>query len=496
MTKVNEGRSPSEANDEKPEATDGGLGGRAVSPPADYDTQLLAVEGEKDVVFQRKCQLVVLNGVNKGKKLDLNRPVTKIGKKENNELILDEKTVSRNHVEIVQLENSYVLKDLESTNGTYINDIRVKEAYLSPGDVIRIGTIRIEFIAFDEKVQIEPSTRNEFGPLLGRSRRMRQIFSILEKISPTNATVLIEGETGTGKELVARAIHLNSPRKSKAFVVFDCSAVAPNLIESELFGHVKGSFTGAVATRKGAFEEANGGTIFLDEIGEMSPELQPKLLRALEQREIKKVGANDTAAIDVRVVCATNRNLKKEVSEGRFRQDLYYRLSVVKINLPPLRERPDDVPFMIEKLLASGKFNVATDGKLKVTRVEDGALKMLTRYQWPGNVREMVNILERIVPMIDGNAITSQQVAFIFEEMERDEESTERMSVDMGLPFKEAKQKIVESFEKDYLAALLRRNNYNISKTAREAGIDRKHIRNLLKKYGIIGEDAPETDEE
>ena len=441
MTKVNEGRSPSEANDEKPEATDGGLGGRAVSPPADYDTQLLAVEGEKDVVFQRKCQLVVLNGVNKGKKLDLNRPVTKIGKKENNELILDEKTVSRNHVEIVQLENSYVLKDLESTNGTYINDIRVKEAYLSPGDVIRIGTIRIEFIAFDEKVQIEPSTR-------------------------------------------------------KAFVVFDCSAVAPNLIESELFGHVKGSFTGAVATRKGAFEEANGGTIFLDEIGEMSPELQPKLLRALEQREIKKVGANDTAAIDVRVVCATNRNLKKEVSEGRFRQDLYYRLSVVKINLPPLRERPDDVPFMIEKLLASGKFNVATDGKLKVTRVEDGALKMLTRYQWPGNVREMVNILERIVPMIDGNAITSQQVAFIFEEMERDEESTERMSVDMGLPFKEAKQKIVESFEKDYLAALLRRNNYNISKTAREAGIDRKHIRNLLKKYGIIGEDAPETDEE
>src|SRR3989338_6315806 len=238
MTKVNEGRSPSEANDEKPEATDGGLGGRAVSPPADYDTQLLAVEGEKDVVFQPKCQLVVLNGVNKGKKLDLNRPVTKIGKKENNELILDEKTVSRNHVEIVQLENSYVLKDLESTNGTYINDIRVKEAYLSPGDVIRIGTIRIEFIAFDEKVQIEPSTRNEFGPLLGRSRRMRQIFSILEKISPTNATVLIEGETGTGKELVARAIHQASPRKNKPFIVFDCSAVAPNLIESELFGHV------------------------------------------------------------------------------------------------------------------------------------------------------------------------------------------------------------------------------------------------------------------
>ncbi len=463
---------------------------------SEFDTQLLSVETDKEVVFQRKCQLVVLNGAAKGKKLDLNRPVTKIGKKENNDLILDEKTVSRNHVEIVQSENSYVMRDLESTNGTFINDIRVKEAYLSPGDIIRIGTVRIEFVAFDEKVSIEPSSRTEFGPLMGRSRRMRQIFSLLEKISPTNATVLIEGETGTGKELVARAIHQNSPRKNKPCVVFDCSAVAQNLIESELFGHVKGSFTGAVATRKGAFEEANGGTIFLDEIGELSLELQPKLLRALEQREIKKVGSNESLPIDVRVVCATNRNLKKEVAENRFRQDLYYRLSVVKINLPPLRERPDDIPFLIEKLLASGKFNILPDGKLKVTRVDDDALKMLSRYQWPGNVRELVNILERIVPMVDGNAITGQHVSIIFEEMEREEEATERMSVDMGLPFKEAKQKLVESFEKDYLAALLRRNNYNISKTAREAGIDRKHIRNLLKKYGIIGEDAPDTDED
>ncbi len=463
--------------------------------PTEFDTQLLSVEGEKDVVFLRKCQLIVLNTSSKGKKLDLNQPVTHIGKKESNDLLLDEKTVSRNHVEIHQQENSYLLKDLESTNGTYINDIRVKEAYLSPGDIIRVGTVRVEFIAFDEKIQIEPSIKQEFGPLLGRSRRMRQIFSILEKISPTNATVLIEGETGTGKDVVARAIHQASPRKNKPFVVFDCSAVAPNLIESELFGHMKGSFTGAVATRKGAFEEANGGTIFLDEIGEMTLDLQPKLLRALEQREIKKVGANDSAPIDVRVVCATNKNLKKEVSENRFREDLYYRLSVVKINLPPMRERPDDIPFLIEKLLASSKFNQMPDGQLKVTRVEDDALKMLGRYQWPGNVREMVNILERLVPMVEGNTITGQQVSYIFEEMEREEEATERMSVDMGLPFKEAKQKVVESFEKDYLAALLRRNNYNISKTAREAGIDRKHIRNLLKKYGIIGEDAPDTED-
>lgn len=462
----------------------------------EFDTQLLAVEDHKDVVFQRKCQLVVLEGTNRGKKIDLNKPTLKIGKREDNDLVVDEKTVSRNHLVIEQKENSYLLKDLESTNGTFINDIRVKEAYLSPGDIIRIGNVQIEFIAFDEKIQIEPSTRQDFGPLIGRSRKMRQIFSILEKISPTNATVIVEGETGTGKELVAKAVHLYSPRKNKPFIVFDCSAVAENLIESELFGHVKGSFTGAVNTRKGAFEEANGGTIFLDEIGELSLDLQPKLLRALEQREIKKVGANEALPIDVRVICATNRNLKKEVTEGRFREDLYYRLSVVKIYLPPLRERPDDISFLIERFLANGKFNQQSDGALKVTRVEDDALKMLTRYQWPGNVRELVNILERIVPMVDGSSIAGKDVSYIFQEMEReDEEATERMSVDMGLPFKEAKQKIVEQFEKDYLSSLLRRNHYNISKTAREAGVDRKHIRNLLKKYGIIGDDIRDDED-
>ncbi|MBI2066645.1 MAG: sigma 54-dependent Fis family transcriptional regulator [Deltaproteobacteria bacterium] len=460
----------------------------------DTDTALIGKEDQKDLIFERKCQLIIVEGPGKGKKLALTQPRIRIGKRETNEFMVEDTTVSRNHLEILQADDSYLLKDLNSTNGTYINDIRVKEAYLAPGDIIRIGNTRIEFVAFDEKVQIEPSSKNEFGLLVGRSRKMRQIFGILEKISPTNATVIIEGETGTGKEVVARAIHQNSARKAKPFVVFDCSSVAQNLIESELFGHVKGAFTGAVTTRRGAFEEANGGTIFLDEIGELSLDLQPKLLRALEQREVKKVGSNETASIDVRVICATNRSLRKEISEGRFREDLYYRLSVVKFHIPPLRERPDDIPFLIEKFLGEGKFNKMPDGKLRVTRVEDDALKMLTRYQWPGNVREMINVLERIVPLVEGSSITGQNISYIFQEMEKDEEeATERMSVDMGLPFKEAKQKVVEVFEKDYLAAMLRRNNYNISKTAREAGIDRKHIRNLLKKYGIIGEDEPDS---
>jgi transcriptional regulator with GAF, ATPase, and Fis domain len=293
--------------------------------------------------------------------------------------------------------------------------------------------------------------------------------------------------------LVARAIHQASPRKDKPFVVFDCSAVAPTLIESELFGHEKGAFTGAIKQRKGAFEAAYGGTIFLDEIGELTLDLQPKLLRALEQREIKRVGSNENVDLDVRVVCATNRDLRREVDEGRFREDLYYRLSVVKVHLPPLRERPEDVPLIIKKFLENGRFNRLPDGRLKVTRVEDDALKMLQRYQWPGNVRELANVIERVASMADGDNISASSLSFVFQEIEQMVEPTEKMKIDTSLPFKEAKQKIVEIFERDYLDELLRRNNYNVSRASREAKIDRKHLRNLLKKYGI---NAPDDDEE
>ncbi len=334
----------------------------------EFKTELLKLEEGPSVVSLRKCQLVVVDGPNRGKKVALNRNQLTVGKREDNDLVLTDTTVSRNHIEIKYQQDAFELRDLDSTNGTFINGTRVKEAYLAPGDRIKVGNTTLEFVAFDEKISIEPSARDSFGTLVGRSTKMRQIFSILEKISPTHATVIIEGETGTGKELVARAIHENSQRKGKPFIVFDCSSVAPNLIESELFGHERGSFTGAVKSRRGAFEEATGGTIFLDEIGELTLDLQPKLLRALEQREIKRVGSNVPVKIDVRVVCATNRNLRKEIEEGRFREDLYYRLSVVKISLPSLRERVEDVPPLVERFLQSGKFNLQPDGKLKVTK--------------------------------------------------------------------------------------------------------------------------------
>jgi DNA-binding NtrC family response regulator len=342
-------------------------------------------------------------------------------------------------------------------------------------------------------VRIEPSAKTEFGELVGKSRKMRQIFSLLEKISPSLATIIIEGETGTGKELVARAIHSASTRKDKPFVVFDCSAVAPTLIESELFGHEKGSFTGAIKQRKGAFEAAAGGTIFLDEIGELTLEMQPKLLRALEQREVKRVGGNERVGLDVRVVCATNRELRAEVQNGTFREDLYYRLSVVKVHLPSLRERPEDIALIIKRFLEASRFNRLPNGELKVRRVEDDALKMLQRYQWPGNVRELANVVERVVSMAETDTISASSLSFVFQEIEHSTEPTERMTIDTSLPFKEAKQKVVEIFEKDYLEELLKRNGYNVSKASREAKIDRKHLRNLLKKYEIAAEDEGEV---
>lgn len=461
------------------------------TPEREPHTQVLKTSDEgTEPVTLRKCQLVVLEGPDKGKKFPLHKPEMNIGKRDTNDLILSDKTVSRTHIKIAYADDSFVLQDLDSTNGSYLNGNRVKEAYLAPGDVIKLGNTQLEFRAFDERVKIQPSSKEEFGLLVGKSLKLRQIFGILERISGTNASVIIEGETGTGKDLVARSIHQHSARRSRPFVVFDSSAVAPNLVESELFGHERGAFTGAHKSRRGAFEEANGGTIFIDEIGELTTELQPKLLRALEQRQIKRVGGNQVINIDVRVLCATNRNLKHEVAEGRFREDLYYRLSVVKVIVPPLRERPEDTPVLIDRILRTGKFNRKPDGALIVTRVEDDAIKMLQRYQWPGNVRELVNTLERACSFAEQGTVSRAHLEFVFSQMEHEEEGTERLVIDKDLPFKEAKQKVMEAFEKDYLQELLERNNHNLSATAREAGIDRKHVRNLLKKYGIATKES------
>src|SRR6185436_8455528 len=256
---------------------------------------------------------------------------------------LGDDTVSRYHCRITQEDNGYVLIDQRSTNGTFINKVRIREAFLKPGSIVSVGQSQLRFNAREEEVEIVPSRADHCAGLIGGNPRMREIYAILEKIAPTATTVVIEGETGTGKEVVAQTLHSLSPRARGELVVFDCGAVPPNLIESELFGHEKGSFTGAVMTRQGLFEQADGGTLFLDELGELPLDLQPKLLRALEQREVRRVGATKPHKVDVRIIAATNRDLESEVKAGRFRQDLFYRLSVLPIDLSPLRERAEDI---------------------------------------------------------------------------------------------------------------------------------------------------------
>jgi two-component system, NtrC family, response regulator GlrR len=250
------------------------------------------------------------------------------------------------------------------------------------------------YVARRSDAQPEPPVR--FGRMVGRSLVMRQLFGLLERAAASDATVLIEGETGTGKEVSAVAIHENSPRKSGPFIVVDCGAIPAQLLESELFGYEKGAFTGAVSARMGAFEAANGGTIFLDEIGELSLDLQPKILRALEGRKVKRVGSNTYAPIDVRVIAATNRNLREEVAQKRFRSDLYYRLAVLSVKLPALRERPEDLPALVDEVLTH--LGVRSSPSASPIRAPD-YIAMLSRYRWPGNVRQLRNYLERRVAL-------------------------------------------------------------------------------------------------
>ena len=366
--------------------------------------------------------------------------------------------------------------------------------------MITLGTTEVRFAPIDEKLRIVPSDKQRLGDLIGRDPKMREIYAILEKIAPTDATVVIEGETGTGKEVVARTLHQTSRRANGPFIVFDCGAVPENLIESELFGHEKGAFTGAVATRQGVFEMANGGTVFLDELGELALDLQPKLLRVLEQREVKRVGGTRPIRVDVRVVAATNRDLETEVKEGRFRQDLFYRLSVVRLLLPPLRDRKEDLPLLVRHFLETGHFNRDRDGDRRVENVAREALDRMMGYDWPGNVRELHNVVERAVSFTDAELVRVVDLPEHLALPRATPLATEDTRIEaIDLPdvdgtFKDAKEAWVSSFEKEYVEKLLHRNGGNISHAAREADIDRKYFRKLMKKYGISAQQVEGRD--
>jgi DNA-binding NtrC family response regulator len=347
------------------------------------------------------------------------------------------------------------------------------------GTVLVIGKTHVSVQARFHMRQLAPSEENAFGELLGRSLAMREVFAILERVAPSHATVLVEGESGTGKELVARSIHAASPRSAGPLVVFHCGAVPSELAESELFGHKKGSFSGATSDRQGAFQRAHGGTIVLDELGELPLDLQPKLLRVLESGEVRPVGEDVARKVDVRVVASTNRDLHAEVQRGRFRADLYYRLEVVRVRIPPLRTRPDDVPLLVEKLLA---------GRLPPgDRIEGENLARLVAYAWPGNVRELKNVLERAVTLgasRDGSPAPFAQLVLDLGPASSAPATlgVEFPGVASHLPYKEAKAQLVGAFDRAYVTALLERNKGNILRSAQAADISRKHLYELLEK--------------
>jgi transcriptional regulator with GAF, ATPase, and Fis domain len=428
-------------------------------------------------VHLSQCKLVVVKGAQRGREYVIAGDVIRIGKVEGNDLVLPEETVSRVHCEILRDQKGHLLRDLNSTNGTFLDGAEIREAYIRAGSILTVGTVQLRFQPFEERIEILPSDKEALGELVGRSLRMREIYGVIERIAPTEATVLIEGETGTGKDLVARTLHALSRRKNGPFVVVDCSAVAGNLIESELFGHEKGAFTGASSTRQGAFELASGGTLFLDELGELSLDLQPKLLRVLEQREIRRVGGSKTLKVDIRVIAATKQDLTKEVQKGKFREDLYFRLSVVPIRTPPLRERKEDLPLLARAFLARLGEGAA--------ELDEAALASLQAHDWPGNVRELRNVLERGVALAPPGTQPVKLVA-LPETPQPQPAVAVPPTFDENLSYRDNKERWENDFERRYLTWLMRRAQGNISRAAREADMDRKYLHKLLKKHSIV----------
>lgn len=402
----------------------------------------------------------------------------RIGSQQGNELVVDDRKVSRFHCSLTASAKGWTVADTGSLNGTYANGARIRDADLPRGSKfeIHLGESVLSIRELGPSSQTHLPEWSSFGDLHGQSVAMRRVYELLDRVARSDATVLIQGESGTGKELATHAIMRGGSRANGPFVTVDASAISPTLIESELFGHAKGAFTGADRERIGAFESANGGTVFLDEIGEMPLDLQPKLLRALEAREIRRVGENRSRPVDVRVIAATNRDLEREVNRSRFRGDLYFRLSVVTVQLPPLRERLEDLPLLILALLDS--MGALNQERLFTPRVLD----KLRAHDWPGNVRELRNFVERAVILGSTDFVRARA------EPKGDLGPTPAPDkVDIEDPFKVAKERVVASFERAYLARLLEWSEGNVSRAARKAQLDRMYLCRLSQRYGLRG---------
>ncbi|MDY0001249.1 MAG: sigma 54-interacting transcriptional regulator [Polyangia bacterium] len=428
---------------------------------------------------------------------------------------LTDQAVSGRHLAVTPREGGFEVTDLGSRNGTFLDGAALQKAMVPMGALLRLGRTLVQLLPAEELLDIPPSDSSSFGELVGGSLPMRRVFALLERASLTDASVLLLGESGTGKELAARAVHEHSPRAKGPFVVFDCGAASDTLMSSDLFGHVRGAFTGADRDRQGAFASAHQGTLFLDEIGDLPLELQPKLLRLLEAGEVTPLGATRRERYDVRVVAATHRDLWQEVSRGSFRGDLYYRLSVVEVHLPPLRQRLEDIPLLVpifmrraggqappvEKAMAkaTATTKATATGTATATEVALGLavegpnLSRLLAYSWPGNVRELRNVISRAVALGPPGASFDRLPILLHPASTvgpgpgpgSTPGPNSAMTARADRPFHEAKAELVARFERAYLMDLLERSGGNHSAAARAAGVERKYLYELLGKHGL-----------
>ncbi len=392
-------------------------------------------------------------------------PVT-VGRDGSAHLSIADPEISSIHCELVATRQGVVLKDLGSTNGTFIENVGVRECVLASPCTIRVGSTLLRFTPAAPRVVEGASELRAFGPLLGGSPPMQRLYGVLERIAPTELSVLVTGETGTGKELVARAIHEKSRRKDGPFIVIDCGALPSSLAEATLFGHERGAFTGAIARAEGAFQAAHGGTVFLDELGELPEDIQPKLLRAIAERSVKPVGASQYVPVDVRVVAATRRDLRRAMNAARFREDLYFRIAQVRVELPPLRDRLEDLPELVAAACAR------VDAAAPAAAVSAYIKRRFAAYDWPGNVRELLNIASVLAAL--GESASEEVLPVEGGEVATDEpDGAER--------FLEARRR----FEERYFRRLLDDTDGNISEIARRCGLARHQVRAHLKKLGI-----------
>jgi DNA-binding NtrC family response regulator len=426
-----------------------------------------------DVGGSVRAQLVVVEGPDRGRAVALEEDVVVVGTDAACALRLTDETVSARHLEIRRDGAAFHVRDLGSTNGTLHQGSRLVEAHLTAGSTVKLGHTFLVMGWIPRPLDVVPSQSRRFGGMVAESLAMREVFAVLELAAQSDVTVLLEGETGTGKELAARALHDHSERRKGPFVAVDCSALPEGLMESELFGHVKGAFTGAVAARRGALVRAHGGTLFLDELGTVPLTVQARLLRVLEERVVRPTGGDEERAVDVRVVAASQVDLNQRVAEGAFRADLFYRLAVLQVTLPPLRSRREDIPRMVAEMLKQRGVDVPPGTALK--------LDALMAHMWPGNVRELRNAVDRALALAPG-ATTAAQLRL------RPSETTAEAPapVRSDLPFKDAKELTVHNFEARYLADLMARCHGNISQAAREAQLDRKNLKALLRRHGTM----------